>query len=156
MRKKAATESTAEPRPGLDRFLTYRLHVLNKLSDKQTSDMYEAKLGMSTMECRCLAAVGYFHPVSVKDLAQLANLDKSQASRAALSLFEAGLVERLARDGDSRGVDLVLTKKGAGIYEKVIALATQRNTEAFSVLTDAERHLLGDMLDRLIAHTQAQ
>ncbi len=48
-----------------------------------------------------------FAPLSVNDLAQKANLNKGQASRAAQSLVEQGLVVKAASptDGARRGAD---------------------------------------------------
>ena len=87
--------------PDLDRFLTYRLHRIAKISDRDSAAAYQAELGLSLSEGRCLAAVGQFEPASVKDIARLANLDKANASRAADALvaalhaagFDAALVD---------------------------------------------------------------
>jgi len=70
----------------LDRTLTYRLHLLHKLTDQESQRAYVAEAGLSMSDGRCLTAVGTFAPLSVNDLAQKANLNKGQASRAADSL----------------------------------------------------------------------
>ncbi len=80
----------ADDKAGLDQFLTYRLHVLNKLSERGISERYQAKLDVTLPEARIIAAVGSFGPFSVMDLARHANLDKSQASRAAEALIRRG------------------------------------------------------------------
>jgi DNA-binding IclR family transcriptional regulator len=48
----------------------------------------------------CLSAVGAFAPLSVNDLAQQANLNKGQASRAAQALVDQGLVRKEASTTD--------------------------------------------------------
>jgi DNA-binding MarR family transcriptional regulator len=99
--------------PELDRFLTYRLHRVAKISDRDSAAAYQAECGLSLSEGRCLAAVGQFEPASVKDLARLANLDKANASRAADALVERGLVAKAASSTDGRGVALSLTRDRA-------------------------------------------
>ena len=145
---------THSKKEGLDRFLTYRLHVLNKLTDRKTNAEYEKSVQLTLSDCRCLAAVGYFHTVSINDLAIYANLDKSQASRAAQGLANNGFISRQSQVGDSRVVNLVLTEKGRVAYDKVISIATKRNKNVFSVLTISERLLLSDLLDKLIENAR--
>jgi len=80
----------AEPFTPLPLTFTHRLHTLHKLSDRISQAAYVADAAMSMSEGRCLAAVGALEPMSVNDLAQGANLDKGQASRAAQALVAAG------------------------------------------------------------------
>ncbi|HEY0294110.1 MAG TPA: MarR family transcriptional regulator [Bordetella sp.] len=148
----AERPSDTEPLPDLERFLTYRLHVVNKLSDRDTNRAYLDKLELPLGEARCLAAIGRFAPLSVKDLARAANLDKGQASRSAKSLAERGLVDKAASATDARGVLLTLTPAGADMYERVIRLIEARNREIFGCLSPAEREHLGRALDRIARH----
>lgn len=143
--------ATAMP---LERTLSYRLHQLHKLSDKASADAYAAECGLGLGEARCLAAIGAFAPLSVVDLAQHANLDKAQASRAAQSLVAQGWVSKVASPVDGRGVVLALTPRGVTLHRRVMALIERRNREIFGVLSAAERRALGDMLERLIGHAR--
>jgi DNA-binding MarR family transcriptional regulator len=143
------------PATPLDRTLTYRLHQLHKLSDKASADAYAAECGLGLGEGRCLAAIGAFAPLSVVDLAQRANLDKAQASRAAQALVEHGWVSKVASPVDGRGVVLALTPRGVAMHRRVMALIERRNREIFGVLSAAERRALGHVLDRLIGHARA-
>ena len=61
--------------PALERFLTYRLHVLNKITDRDTNRAYLSDCGIPLGEARCLAAIGRYAPLSVNDLARSANLN---------------------------------------------------------------------------------
>jgi DNA-binding MarR family transcriptional regulator len=74
----------------LDRTVTHRLHLLYKLTDRVSHAAYLADAGLPLSEGRCLSAVGAFAPLSVNDLAQQANLNKGQASRAAQALVDQG------------------------------------------------------------------
>jgi len=135
----------------LDQHLTWRLHRINKLSDRRSGDAYAREFGLPVGEARCLAAIGNFAPLSVNVLAARANLNKAQASRAAQALSERGLVSKQASAVDGRGVVLTTTRSGKKLWSNVMTLIAQRNEEIFSCLSAVERRQLGGMLDRLIA-----
>ncbi|MGH8809334.1 MAG: MarR family winged helix-turn-helix transcriptional regulator [Noviherbaspirillum sp.] len=139
----------------LDRTMTYRLHLLHKLSDRESQRAYLEDAGLPMSEGRCLSAIGSFAPLSINDLAQRANLNKGQASRAAQALVEKALVRKEASETDGRGVVLRLTRKGAQVWERVMQVVARRNEEIFGCLSAAEREQLSDMFDRMIAHAQA-
>lgn len=141
--------------PALDRFLSYRLHLVGKLTDRASSDAYAGQFGLPVGEARCLAALGQFEPVSVVELAARANLHKGPASRAAQALVERGLVSKQANEADGRAVLLTLTPAGRKLWSRVIELIARRNVDIFGCLSSAERRQLGAMLDRLIAHAGA-
>lgn len=138
----------------LDRTLTYRLHLVNKLTEKSSGEAYAQAFGLPMGQARCLAAIGHFEPVSVVELATKSNLHKAQASRAAQALVERGLVTKRASDADARGVVLSLTPRGRRLWSRVMDLVAQRNAEIFGCLTATQRKELGRMLDRLIDHAK--
>jgi len=146
------------PEPGvaaaLERTLSYRMHLVNKLADKSSADAYAHEFGLPVGQARCLAAIGRFAPLSVVDLAARSNLDKGQASRAAQALVERGLVAKRPSDTDARGVVLRLTPRGRKLWSDVMELIARRNTQIFGCLSTAERRELGRMLDRLIEHAR--
>lgn len=136
----------------LDRTLTYRLHLLHKLTDQRSQTAYPEELGLSLSDGRCLATIGSFEPLSVQDLANLGNLNKGQASRAAQALVAQGLVLKADRPDDGRGVVLSLTPTGRKFYRRTMDLVAQRNEAIFGCLGSAEQAHLSQMLDQLIAH----
>lgn len=140
----------------LDRTFTHRLHTLNKLTDRVSQQAYLRELGLALGESRCLGSVGAFGPLSVNDLATHANLTKGQASRAAQSLVDRGLVRKDASATDARGVVLSLTPRGARLFERLHAVIARRNDEITGCLDAAERATLDALLDRLLAQAQAQ
>lgn len=138
-------------RAGLEQFLTYRMHVLNKLSERGISERYQAKLGITLPEARVIASVGSFGPFSIMDLAKHANLDKSQASRAAEALIRRKLMQREASSDDGRIVLVSLSAEGRALYRKVMPIARKWNTDLFSCLREDEKAALGRALDKVIA-----
>ena len=139
----------------LDRSLTYRLHLLHKVSDHESHQAYLQGLGLSLSEARCLATIGSFQPMSVMDLADKGNVNKGQASRAAQSLVDRGWIEKKNNPNDGRGVTLSLTASGKKLWRQTMALIDARNQTIFACLSAAERNTLSALLDRLIAHNQS-
>jgi DNA-binding MarR family transcriptional regulator len=135
---------------GLEQFLTYRLHVLNKLAERGISERYQEKLGVSLPEARVIASVGSFGPFSIMELARHANLDKSQASRAAEALIRQGLVQREQSAEDGRVVLVSLTTEGRALYRKVMPIARKWNSDLFDCLDDDEKIAFGQALDKII------
>jgi DNA-binding MarR family transcriptional regulator len=138
----------------LDRSLTYRLHLLQKITDLESRQAYVDHAGLSLSDGRCLAAIGTFEPLSVQDLARQANLNKSQASRAAQALVGQGLVRKQDSSADGRGVVLTLTPAGRKTWARTMALVKQRNQQIFGCLDERELAILSDLFDRLIAHAR--
>ncbi len=132
----------------LQRFLTYRLHALSRVSDRESSAAYAADCGLSLSDGRCLAAIGSFEPLSVRDLALRANQDKAQASRSAKSLVALGLVTKAGSESDGRDVILSLTPAGRTSYRAVMKTIAKRNDQIFGSLSAREREVLGELLDR--------
>ncbi|WP_206952164.1 MarR family winged helix-turn-helix transcriptional regulator [Trinickia acidisoli] len=145
----------AAAKAGLEQFLTYRMHVLNKLSDRGISERYQTKLDITLPEARVIASVGSFGPFSIMDLAKHANLDKSQASRAAEALIQRGLVGREPSAEDGRVVLISLTPEGRALFRKVMPIARKWNADLFDCLDDAEKEAFGHALDKVIAHALA-
>ncbi len=138
----------------LDRTLTYRLHQLHKLTDADSQSIYPERTGLSMSDGRCLTTVGTFEPLSVKELAEKANLNKGQASRAAQALVDQGLVLKADHPGDGRGVVLTLTPAGRHVFKRAMQMVTERNEQIFGCLSDKEQAALSAVFDRLIAHAR--
>ncbi|MBE7939892.1 MULTISPECIES: MarR family winged helix-turn-helix transcriptional regulator [Ramlibacter] len=136
----------------LDRMLTWRMHLLHKLTDLDSQRLYPQEVGLSLGDGRCLSAIGSFEPLSVNRLAELANLNKAQASRSAQSLADLGLVTKAGSPADGRGVELRLTPEGRKAWRRTMDFIEERNRQIFGCLSRDEQRLLGELFDRLIAH----
>lgn len=138
----------------LQHSFTHRLHTLHKLTDRVSQEAYLTQTGLPMAEGRCLASIGAFRPLSVNDLAARANLNKAQASRAAQSLVDQGLVNKVASRKDARGVVLTLTPQGEQAWLKVMAVIETRNQQILSCLDAAQQATLAQLMEQLIAHAQ--
>ncbi len=148
------TTSPPSPPLRLERTLTYRLHQLHKLTDADSQSLYPEQTGLSMSDGRCLSTIGSFAPLSIQALAEKANLNKGQASRAAQSLVDQGLVRKADHPGDGRGVLLTLTPAGRQVFQNAMALIAQRNQDIFGCLSAQEQTTLSALFDRLIAHAR--
>ncbi|CAG4892254.1 MarR family winged helix-turn-helix transcriptional regulator [Paraburkholderia saeva] len=146
----------ASAKSGLEQFLTYRLHVLNKLAERGIGERYQEKLDVTLPEARVIASVGSFGPFSIMDLARHANLDKSQASRAAEALIKQGLVKRESSEDDGRVVLVSLTAEGRALYRRVMPIARKWNLDLFACLDENEQAALSNALDKVIQSMQAR
>lgn len=129
--------------------LSWRLHALAALCSAIASLHVEREFDLGLLEWRALAQLGGFAPLSLKDLAKRAGLDKSYASRTVAGLVSRGLVRSDRNDTDARGVMLSLTPAGQAVYERAFAAAIVRNDKLLEPLTARQRQQLMRVLDLL-------
>ena len=139
----------------LDRSFTHRLHTLSKITDRQTQQAYQEAAGLPLGEGRCLAAIGSFSPLSLNEVAHMANVNKGQASRAVQSLVDQGLVDKQVNAADARGVELTLTGKGQASWQHLMQVIALRNEDIVACLDDVQRAQLDALLDVLVQHARA-
>ena len=139
----------------LDRSFTHRLHTLSKITDRQTQQAYQEAAGLPLGEGRCLAAIGSFSPLSLNEVAHMANVNKGQASRAVQSLVDQGLVDKQVNAADARGVELTLTEKGQASWQHLMQVIALRNEDIVACLDDVQRAQLDALLDVLVQHARA-
>jgi len=131
---------------GMTALLSYRLHAVANLLSRGAALRYKREFGVTLWEWRTVALVGDQPGLSLKELAKIAGLDKSQVSRVVAGLTERGLLNRGADENDARGIRLSLTKAGQRLYEGLIHAAGERNDVFFSALTQQERIALDNVL----------
>jgi DNA-binding MarR family transcriptional regulator len=135
--------------PTIKGLLSYRLHQVANLFSRGAAMRYRREFGVSLWEWRTLALLGAHAPLSLKELASAAGLDKSQMSRVVSGLIRRALVLRGAHATDGRGVQLSLTRGGAEVYRGLIRAARERNEAFLACLTEPEREVLDGALRRL-------
>lgn len=141
--------AAASPPAEIRDLVSFRIHAVANLLSRGAALTYRRQFDVSLMEWRTLALLGAHQPLSLKALARHAGLDKSQMSRVVAGLIEREYVARGIDADDARGIALTLTRAGRRVYEGLIAAANRRNEALNSVLSDAERRQLDDMLVRL-------
>jgi len=121
----------------LNGFLPYQLSVLAGRVSLGFSDLYKQKFGITIPEWRVVAHLSQAGSVSVREIHQRVDMDKSKVSRAATRLENAGYVSKKVNDADRRLVELELTAKGRDMIAELTPIA--RAYEA-RVLTKLGEH----------------
>lgn len=113
----------------LDEFLPYRLSVAAAQISRRFAALYAAEAGLTIPEWRVLAHLSQAAEVSVRDIHQRVNLDKSVVSRAASRLEEAGYVGKSQHGTDKRLIALKLTPEGLVLMARLAPLAERFQEE---------------------------
>ncbi len=117
----------------LQQFLPYQLNVAADRVSRRLARLYGAESGISMPEWRVLAHLLQSGSVSVKDIHERVDMEKSKVSRAATRLEEAGLVEKREHEEDRRLVSLSLTAAGKDLMRRLVEIA-----DAFQAELEAE------------------
>jgi DNA-binding MarR family transcriptional regulator len=137
----------------LDHFLPYQLNVLASRVSNELAQVYADRFGLSIAEWRVIAHLAHNREVSVRDIQRRVDMDKSKVSRAAAHLEETGLIKKRVNAQDRRLIKLALTPKGEKIFEQIVPLALDYETQFLSTLTRAEAASFRTMIERLLAAT---
>ena len=122
---KMGTKSVSGERFDLEGFLPYLLAVAASRVSREFSDRYRKEFGLSIPEWRVLAHLSQDRAVSVRDIFERVDMDKSKVSRAAARLQQAGLIHKETNPADRRLVTLRLTARGKRLMRRVAPVATQ-------------------------------
>ena len=140
----------------IKQLLSYRIHKLAGALSRGAALRYRQQFGVSLVEWRTIALLGDFAPLSLKQLAALAALDKSLLSRTVTALAERALVQRAPNPTDAREVALSLSPAGQALHQGLMQAARERDTAFHGALTEAERAVLDALLLKLEAEARAQ
>ncbi|WP_298429206.1 MarR family transcriptional regulator [uncultured Jannaschia sp.] len=108
----------------LDDFLPYRLAVAAGRVSRDFARDYRDRFGLTRAEWRVIAHLAGSGTVSVREIADRADMEKSRVSRAAARLEAAGHVAKRVNAGDKRLVDLTLTESGRAMVAELAPIAT--------------------------------
>ena len=107
----------------LDRFLPYQLAVAASRTSREFSALYQDRFGIGIAEWRVVAHLSQGGPVSVREIHERVEMDKSRVSRAAARLETAGYVLKRINTADRRLVELSLTEKGQAMMDEIARMA---------------------------------
>lgn len=136
----------------LERYLPYRLTVLAARLSTELAKQYKKQYGISMPEWRVLLNVGYSDDLSVRDIEQRVNLEKSKVSRAASKLEARGYLTKQVDSRDRRLLKLALTEQGVELLIKLVPIAESFQSELNNVLGD-HKVPLQHALDKLMKET---
>jgi len=134
----------------LESFLPYRLSLLSNTVSQGISAGYRKAYGLSVTEWRVVAILGRFPGLTASEVMERGAMDKVAVSRAVNKLQEKGLVERSPHSEDRRRMPLKLTpRKGRKLFNKVVPMAVDYETELLSALSNQELNRLRQLLAKL-------
>jgi DNA-binding MarR family transcriptional regulator len=161
--KRTAAEARAGAAPheaanaGLDlqSFFPYRLAVLADAVSQAVAEIYAVRFDLTRPEWRILAALGSGGGIRASDISRSTTLDKMQVSRAMQRLERRGVIARAEDESDRRNKRVRLTRAGRSLYERIVPLALERESEILASLGREDRAALDRIVDRLLARSRA-
>jgi DNA-binding MarR family transcriptional regulator len=138
----------------LDEFLPYQLAVLAGRVSRGFAEQYRSKFGLTIPEWRVLVHLSQAETLSIRDLHERADLEKSKASRAASRLEASGLIAKRDASDDRRLVALTLTPKGKDLMARLIPLAQAYEKRFFEQMAPADRSAFTRIMGDLLVQTQ--
>ncbi|MFT3817809.1 MAG: MarR family transcriptional regulator [Rubrivivax sp.] len=139
----------------LQQFLPYRLAVLAEAVSRSMAAVYRQRFELSRDEWRLLAALAGSGRLQAAEAAQLATLDKMQASRALRSLHARGLVDRRTDENDRRHVIVQLQPAGRALLRQLTPMVLAREAYLLDALDDEERAVLDRALAKLLQRARS-
>ncbi|MEE8534718.1 MAG: MarR family winged helix-turn-helix transcriptional regulator [Kiloniellales bacterium] len=145
--------ATPGPDLDLDRFLPYRISVLQLAVSRCLARIYGARFKLTRHEWRAVAVLGQEQPLTANGICTRTNMDKVQVSRAVAGLAAAKLVARRPDARDRRRGLLNLTPEGRAIYQEIVPLVLTRERELLAAFSSAEVRDFERLLGKLQAQT---
>lgn len=132
----------------LNTFFPYQFSVLAQQVTQFIAQIYET-FGLTKMEWRVIATIGYHHEISARDICKFTHLDKMQVSRAINKLIKSELLIQQTSAEDRRKNLLNLTTKGDSLYKEIIPLVEAQEEKLLDGLTTKEQELLKEITIKL-------
>ena len=129
----------------------FRLHVLNRLTERDAEATYARLFDLTLPECRVIGVTGAMGPAPQGAVCREAELEKAHGSRLVGRLVGRGLLERRADPADGRAAVLALTPEGRRVHRALHAAAVERNERWLAPLSAARRRAMLDAIEVLIA-----
>jgi len=133
----------------LSAFLPYRLSVLSNTVSKRIADLYEAEFGLSMSQWRLMAVMGEAPGLNATEIVTRTAMDKVAISRTVASLIKLGYAKREASQEDGRQSLLYLTRKGRGVYARIVPMARAEQDAVTEALSPDEIEELNRLLGKL-------
>ncbi len=135
----------------LDEFVPY---YLNRITTRLNKDLADALRGInvSTPQWRVISVLNERDGRSLSELSAYTITDQSTLSRIIDRMEDSGLVERRARLGDGRYIEVFLTARGRAVFERIWPVAASQYRRSVAGLRDDELAALIATLKRILAN----
>lgn len=144
----------AQVSPSQDRSINFRVHTLASSLFKGAMQYYVAQFGVGLPEMRILSNLSREGPLAAHRIVTLTAMDKALVSRVLTMLNRRGYISSCSRKSDPRRRTWALTRSGRDLVKRLQPEWQRRERIIQAGLNEAERSLLGDLLDRLFAASE--
>lgn len=100
-------------------------------------------------QCHAIVEIGRIEKLSLNELAELLELDKSTTSRTINNLVDLGLVQREVSPEDRRYITINLTKEGEEIYKNIEDSMDEYYLNIFNSIPEEKRSQVLESLELL-------
>ncbi|MGB5870119.1 MAG: MarR family winged helix-turn-helix transcriptional regulator [Albidovulum sp.] len=139
----------------LSDFLPYQLSVLSERVSRRLSVEYEKTHGLSVAEWRVLVHLGQCGTVSVRDIHNCVNMEKSRVSRAVSRMEATGLLQKLPGAVDGRLVEITLTVAGHRALSEILPVAIAVESRLRTSVTSEQLKTFSQVMEDLHAALDA-
>lgn len=133
----------------LGKYLPFRLTVLSNRLTRRVAHFYGEQFKLSASEWRIMAVLGQQGAMSVVAVIAHTTMDKVRVSRAVAKLLNAGLITRQSDPQDRRRAILDLTMAGQKMYQEIVPLVQDVESDMVAALSGAERAVLDSALAKI-------
>jgi DNA-binding MarR family transcriptional regulator len=127
----------------------YRFSILAARQTRCLSEMYAQIFDLSVSQWKVLPIIGYYGPMSAKEVGERTSLEPEKVTRAVDQLVVRGLVTRRSDPKDRRRVFLSLAANGKRVFEESEQLRGIIEDKFLGVLQPKERLAFHRILDKL-------
>lgn len=113
-----------------------------------------AEIGLTARQVGILTLITEREPMTQTALGGELEVDRTTMVELLDRLEEQGLVERRRRPDDRRAFMIHPTKAGLAAKENAIRILDQQQATFLEPLSERDREVLGELLNRLYAHTR--
>lgn len=141
--------------PRAPKSINFRLHTLASSLFKGATQYYGAHFGVGLPEMRVLSNLGSEGPLAAFHIVALTSMDKALVSRVLTTLSRRGYLVSSASKSDPRRRTWRLSKSGEVLVERLRPEWRRREAIIQAALSKPEREVLGELLDRMLAASEA-
>jgi DNA-binding MarR family transcriptional regulator len=141
--------------PRAPKSINFRLHTLASSLFKGATQYYDAHFGVGLPEMRVLSNLGSEGPLAAYQIVTLTAMDKALVSRVLTTLSRRGYLVSSASKSDPRRRTWRLSENGDALVERLRPEWLRREAIIQAGLSRSEREVLGELLDRMLAASEA-
>lgn len=139
----------------LTKHLPFRVAVVSNLLALNRDWKIRNLCDLEPREMRVLLNIGSYMPIKSADIAYQSRLDSYTVSRAVKKLSSLGLIEVNTDKFGKNIKNLSLNETGISLYTKLTTALAPRSEEVESVLSEQERIMFYEMLEKIETKTES-